>query len=171
MRRDPVPRSRRPDLLTRPPSRADGHGSGWAALFDPSAALVELADLFARGLISLGELERQITKVLATVTSGSSLAGVPRPCAEPPPPPRRADAQLAVDRLEVELEGVGGHVELGGDLAHGEPAGQQAQHIALPARQGGGGIAGRHVQVTHRDRRPAQAVHPLLRCPVRDTLD
>ena len=54
MRRDPVPRSRRPDLLTRPPSRADGHGSGWAALFDPSAALVELADLFARGLISLG---------------------------------------------------------------------------------------------------------------------
>ena len=98
MRRDPIPRSRRPDLLVRPPSRADGHGSGWAALFDPSASLVELADLFARDLISLGELERQITKVLAALTSGSSLAGVPRPCAEPPPPPRRASRRPACGR-------------------------------------------------------------------------
>ena len=64
MRRDPIPRSQRPDVFVRPPCR-DGDGQSWAAMFDPAASLVELADLFARGLITRRELERQMAKVFA----------------------------------------------------------------------------------------------------------
>ena len=43
----------------------------------------------------------------------------------------RGDAELPVDHLEVELERVHRDVELVGDLADGEPARQEAQHVAL----------------------------------------
>jgi hypothetical protein len=98
MRRNPTPRSQRPDCLMRPPCRADGHGQSWAEMFDPAASLAELADLFAGGLISRRELERQMAKVFAAVTSSSPTAAALRPYAEPPPPPRRASRRPACDR-------------------------------------------------------------------------
>ena len=98
MRRSVTPRSQQPDLLVRPPLRADGAERGWAATIDPVAALVELADLFARGLISRPELTRQAAKALGE--------GDPAPASEtgPPsssgrcPPPRRETRRPACGR-------------------------------------------------------------------------
>ena len=98
MRRDPTPRTQRPDVLVRPPCRADGDGQGWAAMFDPAASLAEVADLFARGLITRNELERQMAQVFAAVRSDSPTAAALRPCAAPPPPPRRASRRPACGR-------------------------------------------------------------------------
>jgi Short C-terminal domain len=65
VRRNPTPRSQRPDLLVRPPGRNDGtENAWWATMLDPVAPLVELADLRARGLISSREFERQKAKVI-----------------------------------------------------------------------------------------------------------
>jgi hypothetical protein len=58
-------RSRRPDLLVRPPCTARDLELGWAALFvDPVEQLDELAELFGRGLLSREEFERQKAKVI-----------------------------------------------------------------------------------------------------------
>ena len=98
MRRSVTPRSQNPDLLVRPPSRAVGDGRTWTAMFDPAGSVAELAELFALGLISRGELEGQVAKVLAAVTSSSPTAAAPRPGAERPPPPRRASRRPACGR-------------------------------------------------------------------------
>jgi hypothetical protein len=92
MRRSETPRNQHPDLLVRPPMRADEPERRWAATIDPVAALVELADLFARGLISRPELARQAAKVVGVdppVGAGASEAEPPS-CAGRRPPPRRA---------------------------------------------------------------------------------
>jgi hypothetical protein len=53
-------RSRSTDLLARPPSTAREIEDGWPSVFlDPVAQLEGLADLWARGLLSREEFERQ----------------------------------------------------------------------------------------------------------------
>lgn len=96
-----TPRSRRPDLLTRPPHRTDGAVPAWSAsIFDPVAPLAELADLLGRGLITRQEYERQKSKVLgdepppATAEAGAGSSS----CAERRPPPRRASRRPACGR-------------------------------------------------------------------------
>jgi hypothetical protein len=89
MRRSVTPRSQNPDLLVRPPLRADGPERGWVAAIDPVAALVELADLFARGLISRPELARQAAKVVGADRPGpASEVGWPSSAGQCPPPRR-----------------------------------------------------------------------------------
>ena len=89
MRRSVTPRSQNPDLLVRPPLRADGPERGWVAAIDPVAALVELADLFARGLISRPELARQAAKVVGPDRlDPASEAGAPSSAGQCPPPRR-----------------------------------------------------------------------------------
>jgi hypothetical protein len=76
-----TPRSRRPDLLTRPPWRTDGAVPAWSAsIFDPVAPLAELADLLGRGLITRQEYERQKSKVI-----GDEPAAAPAPAPAPTP--------------------------------------------------------------------------------------
>jgi hypothetical protein len=66
MQRFPISRSRRTDLLTRPPSGTSEPGRGWTALIvDPVEQIKELATLRARGLLSRDEFERQEAKLLA----------------------------------------------------------------------------------------------------------
>ena len=100
MRRSETPRNQHPDLLVRPPLRADGPEHRWAATIDPVAALVELADLFARGLISRPELTRQAAKVVGSGPLGGGAASEAEPlsCAARRPPPRRATRRPACGR-------------------------------------------------------------------------
>lgn len=100
MRRSETPRSQNPDLLVRPPLRADGPEPGWAATIDPVAALVELADLFARGLISRPELTRQAAKVVGSgpLCGAAASEAEPLSCAARRPPPRRATRRPACGR-------------------------------------------------------------------------
>jgi hypothetical protein len=58
-------RSKRPDLLERPPATARQLGPGWALLvIDPVSQLRELADLHRRGLVSRDEYQQQKCKIL-----------------------------------------------------------------------------------------------------------
>ncbi len=58
-------RSKRPDLLERPPATARELGPGWALLvIDPVNQLRELADLHRRGLVSAEEYQQQKCKIL-----------------------------------------------------------------------------------------------------------
>jgi Short C-terminal domain len=58
-------RSRRTDLLARPPCTARDLERGWAAVFvDPIDQLDELAQLYCRGLLSRQEFEREKAKVI-----------------------------------------------------------------------------------------------------------
>ena len=100
MRRSDTPRNQHPDLLVRPPLRADAPEHRWAATIDPVAALVELADLFARGLISRPELTRQAAKVVGSGPLGGGVASEAEPlsCAARRPPPRRATRRPACGR-------------------------------------------------------------------------
>jgi hypothetical protein len=101
MRRSETPRNQHPDLLVRPPLRADGPEHRWAATIDPVAALVELADLFARGLISRPELTRQAAKVVGSGPlggGGAASEAEPLSCAARRPPPRRATRRPACGR-------------------------------------------------------------------------
>ena len=98
MRRSVTPRSQNPDLLVRPPLRADGPERGWAATLDPVAALVELADLFARGLISRPELARQAAKVVGAGVPGAASEVGPPSSAGRCPPPRRGTRRPACGR-------------------------------------------------------------------------
>ena len=98
MRRSVTPRSQNPDLLVRPPLRADGPEPGWAATIDPVAALVELADLFARGLISRPELARQAAKVVGAGSPGAASEAGPPSSAGRCPPPRRGTRRPACGR-------------------------------------------------------------------------
>src|SRR5918998_5988692 len=50
----------------------------------------------------------------------------------------RAHAQLAVDRVEVPVDGVGAYEELPCHLAAGHPACHQPQHLDLACAQPGG---------------------------------
>jgi hypothetical protein len=97
MRASVTPRSQHPDLLVRPPMRADGPERPWAAI-DPVAALVELADLFARGLISRPELARQSAKVVGAALPGVASEAGPLSCAGRRPPPRRGTRPPACGR-------------------------------------------------------------------------
>jgi hypothetical protein len=100
MRRSVTPRNQHPDLLVRPPLRADEPERRWAATIDPVAALVELADLFARGLISRPELTRQAAKVVSADPPAGAAASEAEPpsCAERRPPPRLATRRPACGR-------------------------------------------------------------------------
>jgi hypothetical protein len=100
MRRSETPRNQHPDLLVRPPLRSDGPEHRWAATIDLVAALVELADLFARGLISRPELTRQAAKVVGSGPLGGGAASEAEPlsCAARRPPPRRATRRPACGR-------------------------------------------------------------------------
>lgn len=99
MRRSETPRNQHPDLLARPPLRADGPEQRWAATIDPVAALVELADLFARGLISRPELSRQAAKVVGPGLGGGAASEAESlSCAARRPPPRRATRRPACGR-------------------------------------------------------------------------
>ena len=58
-------RSRRCDLLARPPSGVWTYEDAWMAfVVDPVEQLSALADLHARGLLTPGEFERQKAKVI-----------------------------------------------------------------------------------------------------------
>src|ERR687894_786366 len=50
----------------------------------------------------------------------------------------RAYAQLAVDRVEVPIDGVGAYEELSGHLGVGHPVCHQPQHLDLTRAQSGG---------------------------------
>jgi Short C-terminal domain len=65
MKNHDAPRSKRPDLLERPPATARDLGPGWALLvIDPVRQLRELADLHRRGLVSGEEYQQQKCKIL-----------------------------------------------------------------------------------------------------------
>ncbi len=65
MRRLSHSRSRRTDLLARPPCTLRDLERGWAAMFvDPVDQLDELAELYARGLLSREEFEGQKAKII-----------------------------------------------------------------------------------------------------------
>jgi hypothetical protein len=98
MRRSETPRSQHPDLLVRPPLRADGPERGWAATIDPVAALVELADLYARGLITRPELARQAAKVTGAAFPGAASGAGPQSYAGQCPPPRHGSRRRACGR-------------------------------------------------------------------------
>ena len=88
MRRDAPPRSRQPDLLIREPCRGDRPEPGPLAP-DPVAALAELADLLARGLIARRELEAQVARVLGVDPPPEGpTGGAPSYAGRRPPPPR-----------------------------------------------------------------------------------
>lgn len=66
MRRSITPRTRRVDLLVRPPC-GTREGEGWAALVvDPIEQVEELIDLRDRGLLTDEQYERQMDKVWRT---------------------------------------------------------------------------------------------------------
>jgi hypothetical protein len=103
MRRDAPPRSRQPDLLVRAPWRADRPDAGDPFAPDPVAALAELADLLARGLIARRDLEAQVAKVLGGTAPPAVAAPVGRAttapsCAGRRPPPPRATRRRACGR-------------------------------------------------------------------------
>ena len=98
MRRSDTPRSQQPDLLVRPPLRADGPERGWAATIDPVAALVELADLFARGLITREELARQAAKVAGADAPAAASGTGPLSSGGQCPPPRHGSRRRACGR-------------------------------------------------------------------------
>jgi len=98
MRRSETPRSQQPDLLVRPPLRADGPERGPAAAIDPVAALVELADLYARGLITRPELARQVAKVAGGDVPAAASGRGPRSSAGQCPPPRHGSRRRACGR-------------------------------------------------------------------------
>jgi Short C-terminal domain len=65
MRTPRTTRSRRVDLLARPPCGIRMYEDSWMALVvDPVEQLRTLADLQARGLLSPDEFERQKAKVI-----------------------------------------------------------------------------------------------------------
>ena len=103
MRRDAPPRSRQPDLLVRAPCRADLPEVGDPFAPDPVAALAELADLLARGLIARRDLEAQVAKVLGGARPEAAAAAVASAttapsCAGRRPPPPRATRRRACGR-------------------------------------------------------------------------
>jgi hypothetical protein len=58
-------RSRRTDLLVRPPCTVRDLDRGWAALFvDPVDQVRDLAQLYSRGFLSREEFEDQKAKVI-----------------------------------------------------------------------------------------------------------
>ena len=96
MGRDPTPRSERPDMLTRAPSRG-GAADRWEPTpLDPVAPLAELARLLDRRLISRDEFEHQKAKVLGESPDATSAGS--SSCAERRPPPRRATRRPACGR-------------------------------------------------------------------------
>jgi hypothetical protein len=99
MRRDATPRSRQPDLLVREPCRSDPPDRPAPLAPDPVAAVVELADLLARGLIGRGDLAAQVAKVLGVDPVGDDgpTAG-PTSCAGRLPPLRHATRRRACGR-------------------------------------------------------------------------
>jgi hypothetical protein len=98
MRRDAPPRSRQPDLLVREPCRDDRPGGAALLAPDPVAALAELADLLARGLIARADLEAQVAKVLGLdLPAEGPTTGAPS-CAGRRPPLRPATRRRACDR-------------------------------------------------------------------------
>jgi alkanesulfonate monooxygenase SsuD/methylene tetrahydromethanopterin reductase-like flavin-dependent oxidoreductase (luciferase family) len=65
MQRVDKSRSKRPDLLGRPPSAAPELQPAWALLaVDPLAQVARLADLWQRGLLSPEEYEQQRARIL-----------------------------------------------------------------------------------------------------------
>ena len=64
-------RSRRPDLLSRPPSSFRELDGAWATLFiDPAAQITALADLVSKGLLTSEEFDRAKQRALRWSTDG-----------------------------------------------------------------------------------------------------
>lgn len=99
IRRRPIPRRERPDLLTRPPVRGELATHTWAEMaLDPVAPLVALADLRSRGLLSPHEFERQKAKVINPGPGADPIGPGSRTCDAPRPRPPHARPPRACGR-------------------------------------------------------------------------